>query len=68
MSDRHGGCLCGNIRFTLSGDPAMTAVCHCRNCQKTAGSAFSVVAIAAKGALAIEGQPEICVDTGDSGG
>ncbi|TFU03678.1 GFA family protein [Polymorphobacter arshaanensis] len=68
MTDHVGGCLCGNIRFKLTGDPAMTAVCHCRNCQKTAGSAFSVVALAAAGALAIEGQPETYLDTADSGG
>lgn len=68
MAEHSGGCLCGDIRFTLSTEPAVTAICHCRNCQKTAGSAFSVVALAAKGALAISGQPSTYLDTGDSGG
>ena len=36
-----GGCLCGNIRYTLKAEPALTVVCHCTHCQKTSGSAFS---------------------------
>lgn len=36
-----GGCLCGNIRYTLKAEPALTVVCHCVNCQKASGSAFS---------------------------
>lgn len=36
-----GGCLCGNIRYTLKADPALTVVCHCTHCQKASGSAFS---------------------------
>ena len=36
-----GGCLCGNIRYTLKAEPALTVVCHCTHCQKASGSAFS---------------------------
>jgi len=39
-----GGCLCGAIRYELANTPAMTGVCHCKNCQRQAGSAFSTLA------------------------
>ncbi|MGY0234100.1 GFA family protein [Longispora urticae] len=32
-----GGCLCGRIRFTVSGEPDYPHVCSCRHCQKRAG-------------------------------
>ncbi|SCF23943.1 Uncharacterized conserved protein [Micromonospora haikouensis] len=34
---RTGGCLCGKIRFTVSGEPDYPHVCSCRHCQKRAG-------------------------------
>ena len=39
-----GGCLCGQVRYETKADPMMTGVCHCKNCQKQAGSAFSTLA------------------------
>lgn len=36
-----GGCNCGQIRYTINSDPVV-AQCHCRNCQRQSGSAFSV--------------------------
>ena len=36
-----GGCRCGAVRFRISGPPLMSAVCHCRGCQRMTGSAFS---------------------------
>ena len=39
-----GGCLCGQIRYETKAEPMMTGVCHCKNCQKQAGSAFSTLA------------------------
>jgi len=37
-----GGCNCGAVRYKLAGAPLVTAQCHCRNCQRQSGSAFSV--------------------------
>ena len=36
MTDQElaGGCQCGGIRYTISGHPIMTAVCHCTMCRK----------------------------------
>ncbi len=33
-----GGCLCGAVRYSLSGPPFAAEYCHCRMCQKGAGA------------------------------
>jgi len=32
-----GGCLCGAIRYRVSGDPVATTLCHCRSCRRATG-------------------------------
>lgn len=39
-----GRCLCGDITYQVDNAPAVTGVCHCKNCQRQAGSAFSTLA------------------------
>jgi hypothetical protein len=39
-----GGCVCGSVRYTVRGKPAVTSVCHCRYCQRRTGSAFATLA------------------------
>ena len=44
MDDVHcGGCLCGAVRYRVTGKPAFASVCHCKFCQRRSGSAFSIV-------------------------
>jgi hypothetical protein len=62
-----GGCLCGAVRYSAETDPAFTAVCHCRNCQKQTGTASSVIVGLPAGSLAISGTLKTFRDTGDSG-
>ena len=43
MNHTHeGGCLCGSVRYQVTGDPEVASVCHCRYCQLRSGSAFSI--------------------------
>ncbi len=46
MSDkiRTGGCLCGAVRYEVSGEPYIAGLCHCTKCRKLTGSAFSATA------------------------
>jgi hypothetical protein len=29
-----GGCQCGEVRYEISGDPMMAAICHCSMCRR----------------------------------
>ena len=39
---RTGGCLCGAVRYTVRGEPFHVGRCHCGDCRKESGSAFSI--------------------------
>ncbi len=44
MTEVHeGGCVCGAIRYRVSGEPLRAYVCHCTFCQRFTGSAFGVL-------------------------
>ena len=44
MDKKHtGGCLCGQVRYEVNGEPEVTAVCHCRYCQLRSGSGFGIL-------------------------
>ena len=62
-----GGCHCGAIRYHGTGDPELTFYCHCRDCQRTTGSPYSMELMIAEDGLAIEGTLSSYVVTGDSG-
>jgi len=67
VTQRTGGCLCGRIRYSLAAEPLAVVVCHCRHCQKQAGSALSVVAVFPRAALELQGTPRVYEDRGTSG-
>ena len=38
-----GGCQCGGVRYEVTAEkPYRTHVCHCTDCRKQSGSAFSI--------------------------
>lgn len=39
---RDGGCLCGSVRYRISGAPIWINACHCTDCQRLTGSAFGI--------------------------
>ena len=41
---RMGGCLCGAVRYSVRGEPVHVGRCHCAECRKESGSAFTVYA------------------------
>jgi hypothetical protein len=54
-----GGCRCRQVRFRMEAAPIITHCCHCRNCQKVSGSAFSINAMIETDRLSIlEGEPQ----------
>ena len=58
-----GGCLCDAVRYESEAEPILTAVCHCRDCQKQTSSAFSVLVVVPKDSLRTEGRALASVQT-----
>lgn len=55
MSEVEGGCNCGAVRYRLDGDPVTIAVCHCSNCRRQSGSAFSVNVVVRADRMSLSG-------------
>ena len=41
MPTLSGGCLCESVRFEVESDFSKLNICHCKQCQRTTGSAFA---------------------------
>jgi len=53
-----GGCLCGAVRYRISGPSTISMVCHCRTCCKAAGSpAVAWVTVAGQDFSLVRGSP-----------
>lgn len=35
-----GGCLCGQVRYRIHGEPLISGTCQCRSCRKASGAAI----------------------------
>jgi hypothetical protein len=55
MSQLDGHCLCGNVSYHCDGESMVTLLCHCTDCQRQTGTAFSIVVGVERDALQIEG-------------
>ena len=53
-----GACLCGKIHYSANADPIFMGVCHCKDCQRATGSAFSAVIAIPDASLKVEGKPK----------
>lgn len=54
-TQRRGGCVCGKVRYSVTGDPLRAGLCHCTDCRRTSGSAFAFFAIWPLAAWSSEG-------------
>lgn len=50
-----GGCNCGGIRYSLSRPPIAVAACHCSNCRRQSGAAYSVNLVVRADDMAVTG-------------
>ena len=64
MGHLDGRCLCGSITYTSSADePLLTGICHCSDCQRSTGSAFSIIVGVPLESLEISGESLKVFDT-----
>jgi hypothetical protein len=62
-----GGCQCGAIRYELSAAPDRVSICHCRDCQLSAGAPMVAWAMMPAGNLEItKGTPVTVNSSGNS--
>lgn len=62
-----GGCLCGAVRYEVSGDPVVAAHCHCEDCRKTTGAGHATIAAFPGAAVKITGKLKAFRIKADSG-
>ncbi len=55
-----GSCLCGTVRFEVSGKTTEIGMCHCSKCRKVSGVASNAVLIVGRDGLAwLSGEDQI---------
>ena len=67
MTTRTATCRCGQLSATCTGEPVRVSVCHCLDCQKRSGSAFSAQARWPAEQVVVAGASKTFVHTADSG-
>lgn len=67
MTHMEGQCLCGAVRYVSKTQPIAVVVCHCINCRRQSGSAFSVNALVPEDGYSQTGETRIFIDEGESG-
>ena len=63
-----GGCLCGAIRYTVTGPTLFVCQCCCKDCQKATGTGHTTIFGLRRHQLVLEGTPRTYTNPGDSGG
>ena len=67
MAHIEGGCLCGKVRYSADAEPVFVGVCHCADCQRFTGSAFSTVVAVPPPALRVTGTLRTFTKPGGTG-
>ena len=67
MNHLSGGCMCGEIQFDTTADPAFAANCHCKDCRQATGAAYATISFVSTNQIAIKGTPKLFEHTSDSG-
>ncbi|KAB8222888.1 Mss4-like protein [Aspergillus novoparasiticus] len=63
-----GSCMCGAIAYASDSEPLVKALCHCVDCQKWTGGAFTSNVIVPRDSFRVtKGQPSFYDVTGASG-
>ena len=51
-----GGCLCGDVRIVVTGDPYRVGVCHCLDCRKHHGAIFFAAGMFPQDSVQVDGE------------
>jgi hypothetical protein len=67
MTIRRAQCSCGQLAATCEGEPVRVSVCHCLECKRRTGSAFSNNARFPEAQVAVEGRAKDYTRISDAG-
>ncbi len=67
ISKYSGQCLCGAIRYSADVEPVFMGNCHCKDCQRTSGSAFVPAIIFSEHDVTITGTVKYYCSNDDNG-
>jgi hypothetical protein len=68
MGQLDGRCLCGKVAYYCDGEPMTTLLCHCTDCQRQTGTAFSIVVGVDRDALHVDGAVSSFTTVGEDTG
>lgn len=54
-----GRCQCGSVQYEAEGEPVYSAICHCRDCRRSAGSPMVGWALFAEDKVKVTGEPKL---------
>lgn len=63
-----GGCLCGSLRYRVTGPSLFETQCCCRDCQLATGTGHTTIVGVHQSQLTVTGGPAIYTNSGESGG
>lgn len=67
-TSRTGGCMCGEVRYILAGEPTWVWQCYCRDCQQATGTGHTTIAAYPNDKVTLSGEPKTYTTIGDTGG
>lgn len=63
-----GGCNCGAVRYRIDSAPLAVAACHCSQCRRQSGAAYSVNLVVRAKTMTVEGELSSWTDTDTESG
>ncbi len=57
MTTTSGGCLCGAVRYEITGAPLWSGYCHCESCRRATGAPVAAFIGVNQAAVAFTGEP-----------
>ena len=61
-----GGCQCGGVRYRITGEPVMTAICHCTMCRRAHAAPAVAWAMFHEAQVSfVQGQPRLYASSED---
>ena len=62
-----GGCLCGEVKYATNLEPDFAGNCHCKDCQRSSGGAYTPAMFFPEAGVSVSGEPKYFKSKSDAG-